>query len=127
MSNHHLVIYLSYVFPLDRRPAPPRFVPHPSAPSSPPQGLKAADVRGKSVEEIDKEVADRKRALFDLRIKQATRQEIKTSEFKKLKKEVAMMLTVKRAMEIELGVDRRASKKMAKNAAVSVRSWIRPN
>lgn len=75
--------------------------------------------------EIDAEVETRKRALFDLRLKQATRQEIKTDQFKLLKKEVAMMLTVKRQMEIENGVDRRTSKAAAKKAALSAGTLVR--
>jgi large subunit ribosomal protein L29 len=95
-----------------------------SSPSSS-QRLKAADIKGKTVAEIDAEVETRKRALFDLRLKQATRQEIKTDQFKLLKKEVAMMLTVKRQMEIENGVDRRTSKAAAKKAALSAGTLVR--
>ena len=48
----------------------------------------AADFRGMTVEQIDAEVAATKRALFDLRLKRATRQEYKSSNFKFNKKKV---------------------------------------
>lgn len=38
------------------------------------QALKAADVRGMSIEDIDKQVKDTKMELFNLRLAQATRQ-----------------------------------------------------
>ena len=44
-----------------------------------------------STEDLDKEVYACKRALFDLRLKKATRQELKSSDFKFHTKKVCMV------------------------------------
>lgn len=54
----------------------------------------AADFRGMTVEQIDAEVAAAKRALFDLRLKRATRQEYKSSNFKFNKKKVRLSAAI---------------------------------
>jgi ribosomal protein L29 len=48
----------------------------------------AADFRALTAAQIDTEVALAKRALFDLRLKRATRQEYKSSDFKFNRKKV---------------------------------------
>eukprot|EP00242_Pyramimonas_sp_CCMP2087_P004982 CAMPEP_0198219018 /NCGR_PEP_ID=MMETSP1445-20131203/72255_1 /TAXON_ID=36898 /ORGANISM="Pyramimonas sp., Strain CCMP2087" /LENGTH=124 /DNA_ID=CAMNT_0043896303 /DNA_START=86 /DNA_END=460 /DNA_ORIENTATION=+ len=84
---------------------------------------KAADFRGLSPEEIDKEVYTCKRALFDLRLKKAIRQDYKSSEFKVNKKKVAVLLTIKREKEIAEGITMRESRKMNKKASVRANAF----
>mmetsp|Transcript_18470 Transcript_18470/g.35146 ORF Transcript_18470/g.35146 Transcript_18470/m.35146 type:complete len:124 (-) Transcript_18470:347-718(-) len=79
----------------------------------------ASEFRSMSNEDIDKEVETIKRSLFDLRIKKATRQEFKSSDFKFYKKKVATLLTVKRENEIAQGISKRESR--ALNRSTSVR------
>lgn len=76
------------------------------------------EIRTKTTEQINEEVIDLKGELLMLRIKKATRQELKTSEFGRMRKRIARMLTVRREMEIEQGIRKRLSRKMD-------RSWKR--
>jgi len=70
------------------------------------------EIRAKTSEEINDEVIDLKGELVMLRIKKATRQELKSSEFGRLRKRIARMLTVRREREIEQGIKKRLSRKM---------------
>ncbi|GBG70737.1 hypothetical protein CBR_g8034 [Chara braunii] len=72
------------------------------------------DIRAMSTDDINAAVVGIKRELFDLRMMQATRQEMKTSDYKRLKKRVAKMLTVKRERELEQGINKRQSRKVDK-------------
>lgn len=76
------------------------------------------EIRTKTTEQINEEVIDLKGELLMLRIKKATRQELKFSEFGRMRKRIARMLTVRREREIEQGIRRRLSRKMD-------RSWKR--
>nr|ABK22942.1 unknown [Picea sitchensis]ABK23969.1 unknown [Picea sitchensis] len=70
------------------------------------------EIRTKITEEINDEVIDLKGELVMLRIKKATRQELKSSEFGRMRKKIARMLTVRREREIEQGIKKRLSRKM---------------
>jgi len=70
------------------------------------------EIRAKTTEEINDEVIDLKGELVMLRIKKATRQELKSSEFGRMRKRIARMLTVRREREIEQGIKKRLSRKM---------------
>lgn len=72
----------------------------------------AADFRNMTAEEINEEVMNCKKALFELRLAQATGREVKSHLFKVNKKKVAQLLTVRREMEIEQGINKRKSRKM---------------
>lgn len=52
---------------------------------------KASEFRGMSREDMLEEIAKCKNALFDLRMKQSTRQEVKNDQFKKLRKKVRVL------------------------------------
>jgi large subunit ribosomal protein L29 len=80
---------------------------------------KAAEFRSFSVEQIDEEVQKSKRALFDLRLKQRTRQEFKPSDkwFHEVK--IAQLLTVRREQEVSQGIDRRQSRKLQKQKLIA--------
>jgi large subunit ribosomal protein L29 len=65
-----------------------------------------------SQEEINETVIDLKGELFLLRTKKATRQEYKSSEFRRMRKQIARMLTVRREREIEQGITMRESRKL---------------
>ncbi|KAG0559937.1 hypothetical protein KC19_10G140000 [Ceratodon purpureus] len=69
-------------------------------------------IRKMSDEDINQTVVDLKGELFILRSKQATRQEFKSSEFRRIRKNIARMMTVKREREIERGVGIRESRKL---------------
>ncbi|KAL3687557.1 hypothetical protein R1sor_013866 [Riccia sorocarpa] len=70
------------------------------------------NIRQMSDEEIGASVVDLKGELFVLRCKQATRQEYKSSEFRRIRKQIARMLTVRRERELEQGINKRESRKL---------------
>jgi len=70
------------------------------------------EIRTKATEQLNEEVIDLKGELVMLRIKKATRQELKSSEFGRLQKRIARMLTVRRERELEQGIGKRLSRKM---------------
>ncbi|KAL1190986.1 Large ribosomal subunit protein uL29c [Cardamine amara subsp. amara] len=70
------------------------------------------DIRSKTTEELQEEVVDLKGELFMLRLQKSARNEYKSSEFRRMKKLVARMLTVKREREIEEGIGKRLSRKL---------------
>ncbi|KAL2629558.1 hypothetical protein R1flu_014244 [Riccia fluitans] len=69
-------------------------------------------IRKMTDEEIGVSVVDLKGELFVLRCKQATRQEYKSSEFRRIRKQIARMLTVRRERELENGINKRESRKL---------------
>eukprot|EP00899_Mesostigma_viride_P025501 jgi/Mesvir1/6135/Mv00839-RA.1 len=64
--------------------------------------------------EIDAKVNELKKELFSLRMKKATRQDIKTHEFKATRRDIARLLAAKRQKEIEQGISMRESRNMDK-------------
>lgn len=75
---------------------------------------RASDFRNMSTEEINEEVVNCKKALFELRLAQGTGREVKTHMFKCNRKKMAQLLTVRREQEIEVGINKRKSRKMEK-------------
>ncbi|KAF8729886.1 hypothetical protein HU200_017347 [Digitaria exilis] len=70
------------------------------------------EIRGMTTEQLEEEVVDLKGELFLLRLKRSARQEFKNSEFGRMRKRIARMLTVKREREIEQGINKRLSRKL---------------
>ncbi|XP_068638217.1 large ribosomal subunit protein uL29c [Aristolochia californica] len=70
------------------------------------------EIRAKTTEEINEEVIDLKGELFMLRLQKSARNEFKSSEFGRMRKRVARLLTVKREREIEQGIGKRLSRKL---------------
>ncbi|XP_006647918.1 50S ribosomal protein L29, chloroplastic [Oryza brachyantha] len=70
------------------------------------------EIRAMPTEKIEEEVVDLKGELFMLRLKRSARQEFKSSEFGRMRKRIARMLTVKREREIEQGINKRLSRKL---------------
>uniref|UniRef100_A0A0D9VL68 Large ribosomal subunit protein uL29c n=1 Tax=Leersia perrieri TaxID=77586 RepID=A0A0D9VL68_9ORYZ len=70
------------------------------------------EIRAMTTEAIEEEVVDLKGELFVLRLKRSARQEFKNSEFGRMRKRIARMLTVKREREIEQGINKRLSRKL---------------
>ncbi|THU60807.1 hypothetical protein C4D60_Mb07t16630 [Musa balbisiana] len=70
------------------------------------------DIRAKTTEEINEEVIDLKGELLMLRLQKSARNEFKSSEFGRMRKRIARMLTVKREREIEEGINKRLSRKL---------------
>ncbi|CAK9322088.1 unnamed protein product [Citrullus colocynthis] len=70
------------------------------------------EIRAKTTEEINEEVVDLKGELLMLRLQKSARNEFKSSEFRRMRKRIARMLTVKREREIEEGVGKRLSRKL---------------
>ncbi|KAJ0017268.1 hypothetical protein Pint_12253 [Pistacia integerrima] len=70
------------------------------------------EIRAKTTEEINEEVVDLKGELFMLRLQKSARNEFKSSEFRRMRKRIARMLTVKREREIEEGINKRLSRKL---------------
>ncbi|XP_022741128.1 50S ribosomal protein L29, chloroplastic [Durio zibethinus] len=69
------------------------------------------EIRAKTTEEINDEVVELKGELFMLRLQRSVRNEFKSSEFRRMRKRIARMLTVKREREIEEGINKRLSRK----------------
>jgi large subunit ribosomal protein L29 len=59
--------------------------------------MKYTDIVAKSVEELNKELKEKKMALFTLRVKQKTMQLKNTHELRETKKDIARILTAIRA------------------------------
>ncbi|KAI6699566.1 hypothetical protein NL676_013890 [Syzygium grande] len=70
------------------------------------------EIRVKTVEEINDEVVDLKGELLMLRLQKSARNEFKSSEFRRMRKRIARLLTVKREREIEEGINKRLSRKL---------------
>ncbi|XP_047082609.1 50S ribosomal protein L29, chloroplastic [Lolium rigidum] len=70
------------------------------------------EIRAMETEKLEEEVVDLKGELFLLRLKRSARQEFKSSEFGRMRKRVARLLTVRREREIEQGINKRLSRKL---------------
>ncbi|CAL9105477.1 unnamed protein product [Musa textilis] len=70
------------------------------------------EIRAKTTEEINEEVIDLKGELLMLRLQKSARNEFKSSEFGRMRKRIARMLTVKREREVEEGINKRLSRKL---------------
>ncbi|KAL5556047.1 hypothetical protein UlMin_038552 [Ulmus minor] len=70
------------------------------------------EIRAKTTEEINEEVVDLKGELLMLRLQKSARNEFKASEFRRMHKRIARMLTVKRERELEEGINKRLSRKL---------------
>ncbi|VAI61163.1 unnamed protein product [Triticum turgidum subsp. durum] len=70
------------------------------------------EIRAMETENLEQEVVDLKGELFLLRLKRSARQEFKSSEFGRMRKRVARLLTVRREREIEQGINKRNSRKL---------------
>ncbi|KAK6150405.1 hypothetical protein DH2020_015337 [Rehmannia glutinosa] len=70
------------------------------------------EIRTKSTEELNEEIVDLKGELFMLRLQRSARNEFKSSEFRRMRKRIARMLTVKREREMEEGINKRLSRKL---------------
>jgi len=64
--------------------------------------LKAEEIRALSSEELEKQLEEAHRELFNLRFRLATRQLVNTSEIRKVKKNIARVETIKRERELGL-------------------------
>ncbi|KAL1328070.1 hypothetical protein HN51_038016 [Arachis hypogaea] len=69
------------------------------------------EIRQKTTDQINEEVVELKGELLMLRLQQSARNEFKSSEFRRMRKRIARMLTVKREREIEEGINKRLSRK----------------
>jgi len=63
-----------------------------------------AEIRELPTEEIDREIAERRRALFNLRFQRETEQAERPSELRKIRKEIARLLTIHHERELAEGV-----------------------
>ncbi|KAI4317274.1 hypothetical protein L6164_025157 [Bauhinia variegata] len=70
------------------------------------------EIRDKTTEQINEEIVDLKGDLLMLRFQKSARNEFKASEFRRMRKRIARMLTVKREREIEEGIGKRLSRKL---------------
>ncbi|KAI3462074.1 hypothetical protein Pfo_018737 [Paulownia fortunei] len=70
------------------------------------------EISTKSTEELNEEIVDLKGELFMLRLQRSARNEFKSSEFRRMRKRIARMLTVKRERELEEGINKRLSRKL---------------
>ncbi|KAI3930817.1 hypothetical protein MKX01_037263 [Papaver californicum] len=78
------------------------------------------EIRAKSTEQINDEIIDIKGELLMLRLQKSAREEFKSSEFRRMRKRVARMLTVRRERELEEGIKKRLSRKLDKQWKKSI-------
>ncbi|KAL5982194.1 hypothetical protein ACLOJK_016264 [Asimina triloba] len=78
------------------------------------------EIRSKSTQDINEEIIDLKGELFMLRLQKSARGEFKSSEFGRMRKRVARMLTVRREREIADGINKRLSRKLDKKWKKSI-------
>ncbi|KAK7369342.1 hypothetical protein VNO80_11379 [Phaseolus coccineus] len=78
------------------------------------------EIRQLTTEQINEEVIDLKGELVMLRLQKSARNEFKSSEFSRMRKRIARMLTVKREREIEEGIGKRLSRKLDKKWKKSI-------
>ncbi|XP_010937446.1 large ribosomal subunit protein uL29c [Elaeis guineensis] len=78
------------------------------------------EIRAKTTEELNEEVIDLKGELIMLHLQKSARNEFKSSEFSRMRKRIARMLTVKREREIEQGINKRLSRKLDKKWKKSI-------
>ncbi|CAL5214417.1 unnamed protein product [Lathyrus oleraceus] len=72
------------------------------------------EIRTKTNEQINEEVVKLQGDLLVLRLQKSARKEFKPSDFRKMRKTIARLLTVKREREIEEGIGKRLSRKLDK-------------
>ncbi|XP_073525916.1 uncharacterized protein [Phyllobates terribilis] len=70
------------------------------------------EIRAKTTDELHEEIIDLKGELFVLRLQKSARADFKNSEFSRMRKRIARMLTVKRERELEEGINKRLSRKL---------------
>ncbi|XP_057492040.1 50S ribosomal protein L29, chloroplastic-like [Actinidia eriantha] len=70
------------------------------------------EIREKPTEQINEEIVELKGELFMLRLQRSARNEFKSSEFRRMRKRIARMLTVRRERELEEGINKRMSRKL---------------
>ncbi|XP_058096815.1 large ribosomal subunit protein uL29c-like [Magnolia sinica] len=109
-SSHGIQIHHHHLFPLSRihRRNPPASTVVMMAKRE--EELK--EIRSKTTEEINEEIVDLKGELFMLRLQKSARSEFKSSEFRRMRKRIARMLTVRREREMEDGTNKRLSRKL---------------
>ena len=61
--------------------------------------MKPTEIRELPTEEIDREIAERRRALFNLRFQKETEQIERPSELRRAKREIARLLTIRHERE----------------------------
>ena len=78
-----------------------------------------------SEEELMNEVFSLKQELYTLRATRAVGEKIDASLFRKHRKRIAQLMTVKRKKEIERGISKRESRKIEKNNLLKAGAWVR--
>ncbi|KAK7399557.1 hypothetical protein VNO78_10742 [Psophocarpus tetragonolobus] len=78
------------------------------------------EIRQMTTEQINEEVVDLKGELIMLNLQKSARNEFKSSEFRRMRKRIARMLTVKREREVEEGINKRLSRKLDKKWKKSI-------
>lgn len=63
--------------------------------------MKASELRNKSVEDLEKELLSLARTNFELKMQLAARQLSKTSEIRKIKKDIARVKTILTEKEVQ--------------------------
>ena len=64
--------------------------------------VKADEIRALGPEELDKQIEEARRELFNLRFRLETRQLANYREIQKVKRNIARMLTIKRERELAI-------------------------
>jgi large subunit ribosomal protein L29 len=62
---------------------------------------KIQDLRDLSAQDVETQILDLKRQLFDLRLQKATRQEVKPHQFKHIRHQLAQLLTLERERQLQ--------------------------
>ncbi|KAJ8446649.1 LOW QUALITY PROTEIN: hypothetical protein Cgig2_002811 [Carnegiea gigantea] len=81
---------------------------------------RAEELKTKTTEDVNEEILRLKGELFMLRLQRSAREDFKPSEFGRMRKRIARLLTVKREREIEQGIGKRLSRKLNKERKRSI-------
>ena len=78
-----------------------------------------ASLNDKTVEELNLELVDKKKELFNLRFQNATNQLDNTARINEVRKNIARILTVVRARELEGGKGKKVPSRAARKRAAA--------
>ena len=78
--------------------------------------MKAAEIREMTNEDIEREIAEKQRALFNLRFQRETEQVERPSELRRARKDIARMRTILRERQSAEGADAAVGKGRSQKA-----------
>jgi large subunit ribosomal protein L29 len=88
--------------------------------------MKAAELRGMTVEQLDLTLKEEVKNLFHMRVQSATERLETPSQIRKAKRNIARIHTVQRERQLAALIQAAKEKKEAKPAAAAVKKEVKP-